>query len=486
VNYLEAKLRLEKSAALRLLKAESAALCIAFLRDVFRVDRAISRPQHEMISRLTTVLDEINAAEEPKRFPRSAKDYIDKWVADGALVTRYGDGDEILYELTPEADHAILFFRQIGEQVQGTRGAQSKLRTIMESLQRIHSRANPDRDERIKELQAQIDALVDERTRLAAGEELEPDSPEKLMEEYLFAVEMAQGLLSDFSMIRLRFLQVAQELAERYASADTTRGALLERAITAHKELQTNPLGQSFAGFRDYLAADETQSKLLRLIERIEEIPALKDTLFRDRFLARMPSSLIDEAKAVIAQTRRLSSDLRRMLDASAITSRKEVHEMLGSVKSLAYSLADDPPVADLMVVALPYTDSALAEQAIRQTWRPPDTITPAGEFRAHPNDGQEQALKLLSALSAVDIPRLLNLLQTHFEQEDHGFRMTEMLNWHPPRPGEWLLDVVGYLEIARNPKGKHVIKNEPDQRWSYRPPGSTRTYMLPQVYFFK
>jgi hypothetical protein len=297
---------------------------------------------------------------------------------------------------------------------------------------------------------------------------------------------MAQGLLSDFSMIRLRFLHVAQELAERYASADTTRGALLERAINAHKELQTNPLGQSFAGFRDYLAADETQSRLLKLIEHIEEIPALKETLLRDRFLSRMPSSLIDEAKAVIAQTRRLSGDLRRMLDASAITSRREVQEMLGSVKSLAYSLADDPPVADLLTVCLPYTDSGLAEQAIRQTWRPPDIITPAGEFHAHPNDGQEEALKLLSELAAVDIARLLSLLGTHFAEEDHGFRLTEMLSWHPPRTGEWLLDVVGYLEIARNPKGKHVIKNDDDQRWAYQPPGSTRTYMLPQVYFFK
>lgn len=486
MNYIDARLRLENSTALRLLKADSAALCIAFLRDVFRVDRAISRPQHELVSRLTTTLDEVNAGEEPKKFPRAAKDYIDKWVADGALITRYGEADEILYELTPEGDQAILFFRQIGEQVQGTRGAQSKLRTIMESLQRIHERANPDRDARLAEIQRQMDALRDERSRLVGGEEMVPDSPEKLMEEYQFAVEMAQGLLADFSSIRRRFMVVAQELAERYASADATRGALLERAINAHRELQGSALGQSFAGFREYLSADETQSRLLGLIQLMDGVEALKDTVQRDRFLVRMPANLIDEARAVIAQTRRLSSDLRRMLDASAITSRRETQEALAAVKALAYSLADNPPEGTVMDADLPYADIAIAEQAVRQPWRAPEHIATTTEFVAHANDGLQDALRLISDLAAVDIPRLLALVESRLRTEGHGFRLTEMLDWHPPRPGEWLLDVVGYLEIARAAQSNHVINLEPEARWTYQPPGSDRGFNLPQIYFFK
>ena len=90
-----------------------------------------------MIARLTTVLDEINGPAEPKKFPREAKDYLDKWLVDGALVTRYGDNDDVVYELTPAADEAILFFQQLGDQGPGTRGAESKLRTVMQTLERI-------------------------------------------------------------------------------------------------------------------------------------------------------------------------------------------------------------------------------------------------------------------------------------------------------------------------------------------------------------
>lgn len=433
VNYLEAKLRLDRSAALRLLKADNAALCIAFLYQVFRVERAVTREQFEMVSRLTTVLDEINGNEEPKKFPRGAKDYIDKWVSDGVLHTRYGDGNSIIYELTPEADQAILFYQRLEEPAHGTRGAQSKLRTVLDGLQRIYRGANPDKDVRLAEIEQQIAALRDESIRLKAGGEIKPFTQEQMAEEYHFIVEMAGGLLADFSLIRRMFLLVALELAERYAAADTGRGPLLERALKAHRELHEGSLGQSFAAFREYLSADETQSSLVNLIRSMESIPAVAEEMRKDQFLARLPSNLVAEAKEVINQTRRLSSDLRQMLEATAISSRRELHDVLNSVKSLAYSMADDPPEQDLITeVYLPWAELSNAEAAFRQPWRPPDNVEPVGESKARAND-ESAAIAAFATLSAVDIERLTKLLKARFDAEDHGFRLTEMLTWHPP-----------------------------------------------------
>lgn len=486
MNYTEAKYQLDRSATLRLLKADSAALCIPFLRDVFRVDRAIHRSQPEMVARLTTVLDEINGPVEPKKFPRDAKDYLDKWLGDGALVTRYGDDDDVVYELTPAADEAILFFQQLGEHGQGTRGTESKLRTIMQSLERIKQGATPDRAARLEDIRQRIAALEEDRLRLLLTDNIQPDSPEKLLEEFHFAVEMAHGLLADFTRIRQRFLEVAQELAERYASADISRGALLERALIAHNELRTGPLGQSFFGFREYLAADETQSKLSSLIEQLEQIPSLVEEMARDRFLSRVPQSLIAEAQAVVQQTRRLSSDLRRMLDATAITSRREVHELLSDTKALLYSLCDAPPTAPLWEAALPYADIEKAEKTLRLPWKAPDVIVPLGESQADVNVASPDVLKLFSDLSFIDLTRLAEQLQERFQSEEYGFRLAQMLEWYPPRRGEWLLDVIGYLELARRPKSTFVLHDQPEDYWEYRPPDSERSYRLPQIYFFK
>ena len=59
------------------------------------------------------------------------------------------------------------------------------------------------------------------------------------------------------------------------------------------------------------------------------------------------------------------------------------------------------------------------------------------------------------------------------------------MLDWYPPNPTDWLLDVMGYLEVASASKGRFVIKSGADEQWHYSPPGSERSYLIPQVYFY-
>jgi hypothetical protein len=177
VNYADAKLRSDRSIALRLLKAENAPLCLGFLHSVFRADRAVVRPQSEMVSRLTTVIEELADDSGERRFPRPAKDYLDAWIAAGALVTRYDDQNEVVYELTPEADQAILMFENLGDRPRNTAGAESKLRAITATLRELAERANPDRDARIRALEEEtlvVHRLINDHDRevveRAAGE----------------------------------------------------------------------------------------------------------------------------------------------------------------------------------------------------------------------------------------------------------------------------------------------------------------------------
>jgi len=469
-----------------LLRADNAALCVGFLRDVFRVDRAIARPQQEMISRLTSVIEEINDEEDTKRFPRHAKAYLDAWVQDGALSTHYAEDGSIHYELTPEADTAFLFYDQIGERADNTRGAKSKLRTILDILQKITRDANPDRQARIDEIDRQINLLKDERLQLASGLELRAATPEQLAEEYEYALEVAQRLLSDFSRIRQRFREVAQDLAERYASTDVSRGALLEQALNAHQELNDGDLGQSFGAFRDYLGSDSTQSSLFSLIDTITAIPALEQVVAKDSFLPSMPSNLMREAKAVIDQTRRLSADLRRMLDAQSIAARQETREELAALRALTYALSDRPPEGDILEVSQSYAEISGTEIALRSSWREPPPVITVGDIQAHPGGNLNDAKKAFQGLASVDLVRLRKQIDERLLSEEHGFRLTEMLAWFPPRRGEWLFDVIGYLEIARHPKSHHVIKSDAEYTWVYTPSDNCRAYNLPQILFFR
>lgn len=488
MNYADAKTRLERSAVLKLLKAENAPLCLGFLGAVFRTERAVWRNQSEMVSRLTTVIEEINEAEDEGRYPRPAKDYLDQWVTGGALLTRYNEENEVLYELTPEADQALLILEELGERPKNTAGAESKLRAITMTLQEISERANPNRDTMIAALREKVIALNEQIDRLKAGETLVPDSVEKLMERYQFAVDLARQLLADFSLIRQRFLGLARELAEQHASVESNRGTILARALDVHRELQDGPLGQSFAGFQDFLHSPESQAALFKLIDQITRLEGIGAMELKHHFLHKLPASLLDEAKSVVAQTRRLSAELRQMLDAQALTTRRQTHETLAALRALCYRLADAPPEPSLIGITRTYAETTAAENFLRLPWRPPDHVVPIGASRVHEvsSEDKERARRLLAEMPAIEIVRLQSNLDSRFGAGDNAFRLVEMLDWFPPVGGNWLLDVVGYLEIARYKGSRHAVRSEPDQLWVYQPADGGPSFRLPQIYFYR
>ncbi|EIP99297.1 Protein of unknown function (DUF3375) [Opitutaceae bacterium TAV1] len=489
MNFTEARQRLEKSTALRLLKADSAALCLGFLDAVFRIDRAVWRSQTEMVSRLTTVLEEVNESESgERRYPRPAREYLDKWIADGALVSRYNEDNELIYELTPEADQALLIFEGLETQTRRTVGAESKLRIITTTLHRIAERANPDRQERIAALQSEINKLTEEVQRLRAGGELVAAPPEQLVEEYHVAVGVARQLLADFSLIRQRFLGLAKELAERHALAEAHRGAILARALDVHRELNEGSLGQSFNGFLEFLYSPESQQVLFALIDQITRLEGIGEEEKRRGFLRRLPDNLLAEAKSVVDQTRRLSAELRHMLDAESIASRRETRDALAALRGLAYRLADQPPEENPVTLTRTYAEISDTENILRHLWRAPDVVRPVPVASAHRVSDEEkaQALAMMAALPAIEIKRLRHQLAERFEAGDNAFRLTEMLEWYPPVAGNWLLDVVGYLEIARAKGSHHLVHGDSHHPWVYVPSGETEAARLPQIYFYR
>ncbi len=487
MNYVEAKSRLENSTVLRLLNTAYPHLSMSFLSSVFRVDRAPWRTQAEMVSRLTTVLEEIIEESGEKKYPRPAKDYLDIWVAAGALATHYNEEKEIIYELTPESDQALLVFESLGERPKNTAGAESKLRAITTALREIAELANPDREARIRVREAEIVRLTEQIQLLKSGVPLEAATPDQLIERYQFAVDIARQLLADFSLIRKRFLELAKELAERHASGEANRGVILSRALDVHRELTDGPLGQSFAGFQEYLLHNESQRALFSLIEQVTKIEGIGAEEKKNRFLAKLPRNLLAEAKAVIEQTRRLSSELRHLLDAQTILTRRETKETLTQLRALIYRLSDNPPEGTMHETTRAYAEIELTEGVLRLPWRPPEMVTAIGESNPYEatDADKKAALAMMAKLPAIEIARLKGHLAQRFAAGDNAFRLQEMLEWFPPGGGNWLLEVVGYLEIARGGNTKHVVRSEREHTWIYHPPQGPR-YRLPEIYFYK
>jgi hypothetical protein len=98
--------------------------------------------------------------------------------------------------------------------------------------------------------------------------------------------------------------------------------------------------------------------------------------------------------------------------------------------------------------------------------------------------DSASLCLGFLNAVFRVD--RAVWRPQSEMIARLNAFRLTEMLEWYPPPAGNWLLDVVGYLEIARAKGSRYLVRADAGHPWVYIPPGQTEAARLPQIYFYK
>src|SRR6266704_845126 len=134
----------DNSPAWRLLRADHASLVLSFLHQVFVAENVRSIPAAELASRLDDelyALNERNGQNEPKRFPRPAKAYLDDWAAPeagwlglldpSAVRDRYqqfsATARELLADFREVEENFRKLDRQLREKITGWHGGKGEL-----------------------------------------------------------------------------------------------------------------------------------------------------------------------------------------------------------------------------------------------------------------------------------------------------------------------------------------------------------------------
>src|ERR1700741_1167174 len=158
------------SPAWRLLRADNAPLVLSFLHQVFVAENVRSIPAAGLASRLDDELYALNERArpaEPKRFPKSAKAYLDDWAAPeaGWLRKYYPEGtDEPHVDATPAVEKALQWVGSLKERE--FVGTESRLNTIVDLLRQIVFGTETDPVQRIAELLRQRQALDEQISRI--------------------------------------------------------------------------------------------------------------------------------------------------------------------------------------------------------------------------------------------------------------------------------------------------------------------------------
>lgn len=436
----------DSSPTARLLRADLAPLVIDFLNHTFKTGEAISLGQQELRGLLASYQEELHASE-PDVLIGPAEGYLAKWTEAGWL-SRFLEAQSVepQYQLTRYAEEALRFIDSILSRGNNLVGTESRLRMIIETLDDIVRGASEDPQRRLDDLrqrQAEIDAEI---KAIEAGKSVKVYRPSQIRERFQTAIDLLKALQSDFRAVEERFQTITRDVQLQQSAGDTTRGGILGYALDAEDMLKQEDEGISFFAFVAFLFSPTQQAALRRNIEEVQQLAALTDqqeSLLRVR---RMIPALLAEADKVMKTTARLSSTLRRLLDAQAAAHRVRLANVLQETKQAALQLRGEPPEQLGLTLA---TDAGIASPLARTFWKPATAFDSAAPSQPVIDlDQLQQMAEAFARLKRLDLRKLRANIR-RVTSGGHPTSLAEIVEQTPLEGG--VVELLGYLQIAHD-----------------------------------
>jgi hypothetical protein len=287
----------------------------------------------QLHAQVKTYLSELGAIGEdvPDDPPRNL---CRNWVKEQWLVLSANEDHVEEYALTSHAQEAIDYVKRLS----GDRSmfSQSRIKTILEAARRCANDANPDRGERIRRLDEQIQRLKAERERIAGGGEIAVASDDRILEEYLNLRDLIAQLPADFLRVSEAVKAIQRVIASEFRTEGRPAGQVLDLYLARSSDLMTESAeGRAFIGTVELLRDDRLLKELRDDLNTILEHP----------FSAAVtPAEARDFRNTVIAvrhgmgvvqeQRRRLSATLRAHIARHDALRERELEEALRRCRS--------------------------------------------------------------------------------------------------------------------------------------------------------
>jgi hypothetical protein len=211
--------------------------------------------------------------------------------------------------------------------------------------------------------------------------------------------------------------------------------------------LKKEDQGVSFMNSSGLILTPSQTERLESIIREVRRIPELESQRDGMDTVRSMVTVLQNEAEKVMRTNQRLSTTLRRLLDARAHAERQRIAGVLRQIRGHAVALAANPPVD---TVGLSVDVEIDIESPFRRTfWQEPTRLESIDltDFAADEPDRME-AFRELAALKRLEWKTMRNNIRDLLEIYDAP-TLAELLERHPPESG--VIEVLGYLQIARD-----------------------------------
>lgn len=376
-----------KDPTLDLLHGRHAPFVVAVLTLIFTADRPMVAVA-DAHAEVSAAMEELRAAgydEDELKLPSgTAREICRYWVKVGWLIPQIEDDVEV-YRLSA---HAIGALEIAGRAGSGrTRVSKSRVRTLLEAVDRLAQNAETDPALRLERLLREREALDAEIARLQDGVDVEPVDDEQLLEEAENVLHLARELPADFTRVAESIKAMQRDVIADLRRDERPTGEVLREYLERGQHvMQSTPEGRAFAG-------------ALRLIgdpEHIDHLTTQLRTLESQSFAQLMNAAQRAELTSI---SRRVEQGVQEVLTAQRRTSRvittqvrthdpvrdRQVDELLRAVMSGLQSWMQDSSSADRVepLRSFPVADVGHLRQSLSDI-QPPGAPAP---LEAPPDD---------------------------------------------------------------------------------------------------
>ncbi len=445
----------ESSPTVRLMRSSLAPLVIDFLNQTFKLGESISLGLTELRTRLLNYQEDLHQSH-PDLMIGAPERYVADWV-DAGWLQRFleAQSSEPQFQLTRYSEEAIRFVDSSLAKSTSMVGTESRLKLVIETLEDIvrGSSADPQRRlDYLKNQRSEIDSQIED---IQSGKSIKVYRPAQIRERFQTAIELLRALQSDFRAVEERFQLIARDVQQLQVTGDDSRGSILGFALDSEDLLKQQDEGISFYAFVAFLFSPAQQAALRKSIEEVQQLDALADQTEGLQHVRRMVPSLLAEAEKVMKTTARLSSTLRRLLDARSAEHRLRLASVLQSIKQSAMLLREQPPIES--ITSSIYSELEIASPLARKFWSPSalfDSVSPT----VHEIDLEQarQMARSFANLKRIDFRKMRQLIQ-QLTYDGSQITLGQLILRAQQHTG--VVELLGYVQIAHD-DGHDIDRN--------------------------
>ncbi|WP_113662370.1 DUF3375 domain-containing protein [Pedobacter nanyangensis] len=348
-SILKVKSFTETTIPLKLLRARNLPLIITFLYKEFKENEQIAIPYQNLVQKLGDFLDDIEYSDDDDEvksgklildFDEKAKLYINKWIDLHYLRNVMDDANkQPLVLLSKHVEKVFQIFELLKEKE--FVGTESKFKDIFHKLRDIVENANPDKEQRLAELEKRKQAIEEEIRKIKIDGYVSTYEDYQIKSRYEEVNRLSNELIGDFKEVEDNFKEITRRIYERQQQADLSKGKLIAETFDALYELRSTHQGKSFYAFWQFMLDDVSQSDFQKLTREVYQVMEDRGIDVPSTSLRKLKTLLHLAARKVLDKNGILADKLSREIVSKDQLESRKTRELISRIRQLAVQNSD-------------------------------------------------------------------------------------------------------------------------------------------------